>query len=52
MMDLYTSAQIHGFDFEFYNKCIEDLHKITPERIKELAVKYLNWNDMTIVTAG
>ena len=52
MMDLYTSAQIHGFDFEFYNKCIEDLHKITPERIKELAIKYLNWEDMTIVTAG
>lgn len=52
MMDLYIGAKIHGFEFEFYNKSIEDLYKITPERILELAKKYLIWEEMTIVTAG
>lgn len=52
MMDLYISAQMHGFGFEFYNKTIQDIQKITPERIKELANKYLIWDQMTVVIAG
>ena len=52
MMDLYIGAQIHGFEFEFYNKAIKDLYAITPKRIQELAIKYLVWDEMTIVTAG
>lgn len=52
MMDLYLGAECHGLDFDFYNKAIEDLHAITPERIQELAIKYLEWNDMTVVSAG
>lgn len=52
MMDLYLSAELHGLDFDFYNKAIEELHAITPKRIQELAIKYLNWDDMTVVSAG
>lgn len=52
MMDLYLGAECHGLDFDFYNKAIEDLHAITPERIQELAIKYLDWEDMTVVSAG
>jgi len=52
MMDLYLSAEAQGLNFDFYNKAIKDLHAITPERIKELAVKYLKWDEMTIVSAG
>jgi zinc protease len=52
MMDLYLSAEIHGLDLNFYNASIKSIRKITPERIKELSIKYLEWDDMTIVTAG
>lgn len=52
MMDLYLSAEIHGLNLDFYNESIKSIRGITPERIQELAVKYLAWEDMTIVTAG
>ncbi len=52
MMDLYLSAEIHGLGLDFYNESIKSIQEITPERIQELAVKYLSWEDMTIVTAG
>lgn len=52
MTDLFLSAEAQGLDSTFYNKVINDLNKITPLRIQELANKYLNWEDMTIVTAG
>ncbi|MGB0914767.1 MAG: M16 family metallopeptidase [Crocinitomicaceae bacterium] len=52
MTDLFISVELHGLDLNFYNKAISSLNQITPERIKELANKYLNWEEMTIVTAG
>ena len=52
MMDLFLSAEAQNKSLEFYNDAIESLNTITPERIQELANKYLNWNDFTIVTAG
>lgn len=52
MMDLYLSAQVHGKDLEFYNSALKSIREITPERIQELARKYLNWEDMSVVTAG
>lgn len=52
MTDLYMSVEPYGLDLDFYNTSIDSLNNITPERIQELAVKYLNWNDMTVVSAG
>lgn len=52
MTDLFLSAEAQGFDLEFYNKAIHDLNKITPERIQELAKKYLIWEEMSVVSAG
>ncbi len=52
MTDLYLSAESQGLDSSFYNKVIQDLKQITPLRIQELAKKYLNWEDMTVVSAG
>jgi len=52
MMDLYLSVEPFGLDLDYYNKAIESLNSITPKRIQELAKKYLNWNDMTVVSAG
>ena len=52
MTDLYMSVEPYGLDLDFYNTSIDSLNNITPERIQELAIKYLNWNDMTVVSAG
>jgi predicted Zn-dependent peptidase len=52
MMDLYLSAEAQGLDFNFYNRAIEELHSVTPKRLQELAIKYLVWEEMTIVSAG
>ena len=52
MTDLFLSAEAQGFDLEFYNKAIHDLNNITPDRIQELAKKYLIWEEMSVVSAG
>ncbi len=52
MMDLYLSVEIHDLELDFYNESIMKIRTITPERIKELAIKYFNWDDFTIITAG
>lgn len=52
MIDLYLSADMQDKDLEFYNDAMAAVRNITPERIQELARKYLNWEDLTIVTAG
>lgn len=52
MVDLYLSAMLQGKDLEFYNEALHSINSITAERLQELAKKHLDWNDLTIVTAG
>ncbi|MFZ9028537.1 MAG: M16 family metallopeptidase [Crocinitomicaceae bacterium] len=52
MMDLYLSADMQGKDLEYYNDAMAAVRKINPERIQQLARLYLNWDDLTVVTAG
>lgn len=52
MMDLFLSVEMQQLEMDFYNQAIAGIHAITPERIQELAKKYLNWNDFTIISAG
>lgn len=52
MMDLFLNVEPYQMDYDFYNKAIAVIHGITLETIQELARKYLNWEDMTVVLAG
>jgi predicted Zn-dependent peptidase len=52
MTDLFLSAELHGKSLDFYNDAIRAIHAITPERVQELAKKYLNWEDMAVVAVG
>jgi predicted Zn-dependent peptidase len=52
LTDLFLSVETYGMTLEFYNKSIDAINNITPERILELANKYLKWEDMTIVSVG
>ena len=52
MMDLFISAEMHGKELEIFNKAIMAIKNITPDRIRDLARKHLNWNDLCIFSAG
>ncbi len=52
MMDLFLSAEVNGCSLDIYNRSIDSIRTITPERIRQLAKKYLNWEEMTVVSAG
>jgi hypothetical protein len=52
LTDLFLSVDSQGLQLNFYNDFIHTLKTITPEILRELAQKYLNWDSMTIVIAG
>lgn len=52
MTDLYLNVEPYQLDLDFYNRFIDAIASINSERIMELAKKYLNWKDMTVVSAG
>jgi len=52
MTDLYVGVQAFGLDISFYDSYIKKIHEITPERLQLLAKTYLDWSQMTIVSAG
>jgi predicted Zn-dependent peptidase len=51
-MDLFLAVEQHGLDLEFYNKYIQKIRDIQAEELREIARKYLNWDSLSIITAG
>jgi len=52
MTDLCVGLYSFDLGVDFYDKYLEKIKTITPERLRELAKKYLNWSDLTVVSAG
>ena len=52
MNDLFQSVEAYELDLSFYERYIEKIKTIEAEELRELAVKYLAWDSMTIVIAG
>lgn len=52
MMDRYLGVADFGLDYDYYTKKIELVKNITAQQVQEMAKKYLNWEDMTVVLAG
>jgi predicted Zn-dependent peptidase len=52
MLDMFNSVDMYGLDLTFYDQAIEKIKHVDAKRIHELAIKYLNWEDFLIVTAG
>ena len=52
MTDLYVHLRSFGLDADYYNRYIQEIQEITSEKLQECAKNYLNWKDLTIVTAG
>lgn len=52
MTDLFVHLQNYGLNGEYINRYIREIKEITAENLQDCAKNYLNWNEMTIVTAG
>ncbi len=52
MMDLFLSVDAYSLDMEFYNRYIERIHQIQTEELKSISKKYLQWDSLSIVSAG
>ncbi|MEO9257030.1 MAG: hypothetical protein ABI207_01535, partial [Crocinitomicaceae bacterium] len=52
MMDQFLFLDIFGLDVSFFEEYLKKINSITPERIKELAIKYLQWEDLSVITVG
>ncbi|MDX9847157.1 MAG: pitrilysin family protein [Tenuifilaceae bacterium] len=42
----------NNLDFEFYNRVVDSIKRVSPDRIMELAQKWFNYNDMVECVAG
>ena len=52
MMDLFLSVDAYSLDMEFYNRYIERIHQIHSDELKSISKKHLQWDSMSIVSAG
>jgi predicted Zn-dependent peptidase len=52
MTDLCVGLYSFGLGVEFYDQYLLKIKTTTPKRLREMALKYLNWSDLTIVSAG
>jgi len=52
MLDLFANVEVHGLDLHFYETYITEIKAVSAEKLQELAVKYLNWGEMLIISAG
>lgn len=51
-VNVFKDLKKHNSDFNFLEKLNQEIHDITPLRIKNLANKYLDVDDMTFVACG
>ncbi|MBM3418720.1 MAG: insulinase family protein, partial [Bacteroidetes bacterium] len=50
--DLFVGVDLFNLDLEYYELYLTRLKNISSEELQALALKYLNWDDFSIVTAG
>ena len=50
--DLFTGVNLFDLELDYYLKYLEKLKNITSKELQQLAIKHLNWEDLTIVTVG
>jgi len=52
MMDLFLSANINGMSLDIYNRAIQRVKDVSSDKIMELANKYLQWEELSVISAG
>ena len=52
MMNQFLFLNNYDLPNDYFDRYIQSIQAITPERIRELAKKHLNWNTFSIITVG
>ena len=52
MLDLFANVETLGLDLSYYDRYIAEIKAVDAKKLKELARRYLNWNEMLIISAG
>ena len=52
MLDLFANVETMGLDLSFYDQYISAIKAIDAQQIQELAKRFLNWEEMLIISAG
>jgi predicted Zn-dependent peptidase len=52
MMDRFKSIWHFGLDYDYYESYFDTIDKLNVDDIQKMAKKYLNWDEMSIVTVG
>jgi predicted Zn-dependent peptidase len=52
MLDLFSGVELHGLPISFYNAYIKKVQEISPEEIREMARKHLDWKSLSIISIG
>ncbi|MFM7467516.1 MAG: M16 family metallopeptidase [Crocinitomicaceae bacterium] len=50
--DLFIGVNLFDLELDYYLKYLEKLKNITSKELQQLAIKHLNWEDLTVVTVG
>lgn len=52
MMNQFLFLDNYNLPSDYFDKYIQTIQTITPEKIRELAMNYLNWNTFSIISVG
>ncbi|MEN9969055.1 MAG: hypothetical protein RIR94_1246 [Bacteroidota bacterium] len=52
MLDLFANAETMGLDLSYYDRYIAEIKAVDAHKLQELAKRYLNWEEMLIISAG
>jgi predicted Zn-dependent peptidase len=52
MLDLFANVETMGLDLSHYDRYIAEIKAVDALKLQELAKRYLNWEEMLIISAG
>ena len=52
MLDLFANVETLGLDLSYYDRYITEIKAVDAQKLQELAKRYLNWEEMLIISAG
>jgi predicted Zn-dependent peptidase len=52
MLDLFANVETMGLDLSYYDRYIAEIKAVDAQKLQELAQRYLNWEEMLIISAG
>ena len=52
MLDLFANVETMGLDLSYYDRYIAEIKAVDALKLQQLAKRYLNWEEMLIISAG